>query len=96
MVEPGNTALVHLLEQDLHRGEAESIALALEMEPDILLLDESEARRIAGLYNLRVTGISGLLMQAKAEGRVASMREEMEGERAGSGSMMRCTGAFSP
>ncbi|KUK61376.1 MAG: Uncharacterized protein XE10_1447, partial [Methanoculleus marisnigri] len=76
MVEPGNTALVHLLEQDLHPGEAESIALTVEMRPDILLLDETEARRIAGLYDLPVTGIIGLLMQAKAEGRVASMREE--------------------
>jgi len=68
-----------LLEQDLHPGEAESIALAVEMRPDILLLNETEASRIAGLYDLPVTGIIGLLMQAKAEGRVVSMREEMDG-----------------
>jgi len=78
VVEPGNTALVHLLEQDLHPGEAESIALAVETRPDILLLDETEARRIAGLYDLPVTGIIGLLLHAKAEGRVVSMREEMD------------------
>lgn len=78
VVEPGNAALVHLLEQDLHPGEAESIALALETRPDILLLDETEARRIAGLCTIPVTGIIGLLMQAKAEGKVASMREEMD------------------
>ncbi|NVO65958.1 DUF3368 domain-containing protein [Methanofollis tationis] len=53
------------------------------MKPDILLLDETEARRIAGLYNLPVTGIIGILLQAKAEGRVASMREEMDGEGGG-------------
>ena len=36
--EPVNTDLVHLLEQDLHAGEAESIVLALKTKPDILLL----------------------------------------------------------
>jgi len=66
-------ARVHLLEQDLHPGEVECIALAVEMRP------ETEARRIAGLSDLPVTGIIGLLLQAKAEGRVVSMREEMDG-----------------
>lgn len=78
MIEPVNTALVHLLEQELHAGEAESIVLAFETKPDILLLDEIEARRIAGLYNLPITGIIGLLMQARNEGQVASLREEMD------------------
>ncbi len=48
------------------------------MWPDILLLDETEARRIAVLYNLPVIGIIGLLMQAKNVGQVASLREEMD------------------
>jgi len=78
VIEPANTALVHLLKQELHAGEAESIVLALEMKPDILLLDETEARRIAVLYNLFVIGIIGLLMQAKNVGQVASLREEMD------------------
>ena len=76
--EPVNTDLVHLLEQDLHAGEAESIVLAIETKPDVLLLDEAEARRIAGLYNIPVTGIIGLLMQGKKEGHVVSMQEEMD------------------
>ncbi len=42
-MEPVNTDLVRLLEQDLHAGEAESIVLALETKPDVLLLDEAEA-----------------------------------------------------
>ncbi|WP_172673815.1 DUF3368 domain-containing protein [Methanogenium cariaci] len=75
---PVNTDLVRLLEQDLHAGEAESIVLAIETKPDILLLDEAEARRIAGLYNISVTGIIGLLMQGKKEGHVASVQEEMD------------------
>ncbi|NLM30450.1 MAG: DUF3368 domain-containing protein [Methanomicrobiales archaeon] len=78
MVEPSDKTLVLLLEQELHLGEAESIALALEIRPDILLLDESEARRVAGLYDLPVTGIIGLLIQARHEGRISSLAEEMD------------------
>lgn len=76
--EPENTDLVRLLEQDLHRGEAESIVLALETKSDILLLDETEARRIAGIYHLPVTGIIGILMQAKNDGQIDSLQEEMK------------------
>jgi len=43
----------------------------------VLLLDEAEARRVAGLYDLPVTGIIGLLIQAKREGLVSSLAEEM-------------------
>ena len=78
VIEPSNMALVHLLEQDLHAGEAESIALALEVRPDVLLLDETEGRRVAGLYSLPVTGIIGLLIQAKCDGKISSLAEEMD------------------
>jgi len=78
VVEPSNRDLVRLLKQELHPGEAESIVLAIEVRPDVLLLDEAEARRVAGLYDLPVTGIIGLLIQAKREGLVASLAEEMD------------------
>ncbi|MCK4269445.1 MAG: hypothetical protein KAW93_03095 [Methanogenium sp.] len=80
VIEPANTALVYLLKQELHAGEQlTSIVPASETKPDILLLpDEIEARHIAGLYNLFVTVIIGLSMQAKNEGQVASLRREMD------------------
>ena len=77
VVEPSDRALVRLLEQELHAGEAESIALAIEIRPDVLLLDEAEGRRVAGIYDLPVTGIIGLLIQAKREGQISSLAEEM-------------------
>jgi len=76
-MQPSNTALIHLLLHDLHRGEAESIALALEVKPDILLLDETEARQVAGSYGLPVTGTLGVLIRASRDGQVSSLEEEM-------------------
>jgi uncharacterized protein len=48
-----NQALINALQQDLDRGEAESIALALELGADLLLLDEREARHAAQRFELR-------------------------------------------
>lgn len=78
VIEPNNRDLVNLLKQELHAGEAESIVLAIETKPDILILDESDARRIAGLYDLPITEIIGLLMQGKKEGQIDSLRDEMD------------------
>jgi len=77
VMQPSNTALIHLLLHDLHRGEAESIALALEVKPDIFLLDETEARQVAGSYGLPVTGTLGVLIRASRDGQVSSLEEEM-------------------
>ena len=62
-----NTSLVTALCADLDRGEAETIALALEMHADLVLLDEKEGRRMANRLGLRVTGVAGLLIIAKEQ-----------------------------
>lgn len=49
---PTNEALVRLLKRDLGDGEAEAIALAVEGQGDLILLDESDARRVATIYGL--------------------------------------------
>lgn len=70
--------LSRLLRRDLDDGEAETIALAVENSPNVVLLDESEARRIADVYSLNKTGIVGLLLRAKREGKVTSLRDELD------------------
>jgi len=55
---------------DLDRGEAEVIALALELNADLVVLDERLARLHAKRLGLRVTGLLGLLLRAKAAGHV--------------------------
>lgn len=75
---PANKSVVQLLERELHKGEAETIALAIEQDSDIVFLDESEARKVAKLYGLRITGIIGILIRAKFEGKIASLRDELD------------------
>lgn len=61
----------------MHDGESETIALAIELNPDVVFLDESEARRTARVYGLNITGVIGILIRAKREGRITSLREEL-------------------
>jgi len=59
----------------LDAGEAEAIALAIAIKADLVLLDENEARRVARLHGLRYTGVVGVLLIAKSEGRIAAMKD---------------------
>jgi len=58
----------------LDKGEAEAIVLAIEIGADLILLDESDARRITEFYNLRKTGLLGVLIKAKRQGRIQSLK----------------------
>ena len=77
VMSPTDEPLVRLLKRDLDDGEAEVLALAIERRADLVLLDETDARRIAERYGLRKTGVVGLLIRAKREGKIASLREEL-------------------
>lgn len=68
-----NQHLVKLLNSEIDRGEAEGIALALENQASLILLDDADAREKARLYSLRITGTLGLLLCAKQAGKIASL-----------------------
>jgi len=69
-----NRELVLALIRDLDQGEAESIALAIELEADLLILDEREGRRSAKRFGLNVTGVLGVLLEAKAADLIQEVR----------------------
>lgn len=78
VITPPNMPLVHILGDELHQGEAETIALSVELNADVVFLDESEARRIAGIYNLKKSGVIGILIRAKRERKISSLKEELD------------------
>lgn len=63
-----NRALIQGLSQDLDAGEAESIALALEVRAQLLLMDERLGRETARHLGLRYIGLIGVLIEAKRRG----------------------------
>lgn len=66
----------------LDEGESESIVLALEQSADLIVFDDYEAREFARTYGLNITGTLGILMKAKREGKITSLKEELERLRA--------------
>ncbi len=74
---PKDYALLGLLKRELNDGEAEVIALAVEDGSAEVLLDESDARRVAEVFGLVKTGIVGILIRAKLAGKIPALRPEL-------------------
>lgn len=55
----------YLLAWDLGAGETQVIALALELNPERVVLDDMEARKCAKTFDLNVIGTLGLVARAK-------------------------------
>ena len=58
---------------DLGAGEAQVLALALEDEGSLAIVDDGLARRIARAQNLRITGTAGVLLKAKQSGHLDAL-----------------------
>lgn len=63
---------------DLDRGEAEVLALALEQEADLVIIDERLARLHAARLGLNLTGTVGILVRAKREGLINEVRPYLD------------------
>jgi len=65
------------LRSGLRSGEAEAVALALDHGADLTLLDNGDARRRATEAGLQMSGVLGILLRAKRNGQIPSLREEI-------------------
>jgi predicted nucleic acid-binding protein len=72
-----NFPLVGFLLTELDRGEAEAIALAVETKAGLLLIDEREGRILARQAGLRLTGVLGVVLRAKRQGTIQSVKSEI-------------------
>jgi len=72
------SGLLRLLLLQLHRGEAEAIALAADLSADFVLIDEQEGRQLASRTGLAVTGVLGILLRAKRAGEILAVKPEMD------------------
>jgi len=75
---PPASNLLRVLSLHLHRGEAEAIALAADLNADVVIIDEQEARELAAQVGLSVTGVLGILLRAKREGCIPALKPEIE------------------
>jgi predicted nucleic acid-binding protein len=75
---PQDSGLLRVLLLQLHRGEAEAIALATELNADWVLIDEHEGRQMASRTGLAVTGVLGVLLRAKRAGEVTAVKPEVD------------------
>lgn len=63
---------------DINRGEAEAIVLALEINAELIILDEKEARNFAEYYGLNFTGTVGCLLKAKQKGIIENLKPVLD------------------
>ncbi len=62
----------------LDAGEASSIALSLETDNSLLIIDERKGRRIAQELGLKIVGTLGVILRAKEKGLVDSIEVVLE------------------
>jgi len=76
--EVSDQGLLTVLRRDLDKGEAETLALAIERKADLVLLDEQEARHAATRLGLRTMGVLGILLYAKQLGEIEEIRPQLD------------------
>lgn len=75
---PKNKNYKRILNSILDKGEASAIALAIETDDALLLIDDLKGRRQAKSLNVKYTGLIGILIIAKEKAVIASFSDIIE------------------
>jgi predicted nucleic acid-binding protein len=75
---PKDQNRVQELLKNLDAGEAEAIVLAVEHRAELLLVDERRGRRTAEAAGLRITGLLGVLADAKRAGLIELVKPVLD------------------
>jgi predicted nucleic acid-binding protein len=67
-----------LFEVQIDRGESSAMALSLEMENSLLIIDDYKARKLAKTLNISYTGTIGIIILAKHKGIISSIKPILE------------------
>ena len=82
VVKINNYAIVTKLTKHLDLGESEAIALSLELQSDVLIIDEVSGRNIAKRLGRNIIGMVGVLIEAKKKGFIFSVKPYLDKLRA--------------
>src|SRR5206468_103535 len=85
VAEVSDLARVAVLSEELDRGEAEAIVLAKELAVDLLLIDETLGRRVALREGVKIIGLVGILLVAKRNGIIPSVKQLLDRLEEGAG-----------
>ena len=73
-----NPMLAHALQTELHEGEAEAIALAVELKADLLLLDERRGRKVASNLRTQFIGLLGVIIEARHKAYILAVKPVLD------------------
>ena len=73
--DPADSMRLKQIQNEIDKGEASAIALALEFPESLLILDDIKARKLALVFGLQIIGTLGMMMKAKNLGKISSMKE---------------------
>ncbi|MCB0476464.1 MAG: DUF3368 domain-containing protein [Flavobacteriaceae bacterium] len=66
------------MEIELDKGESSAIALAIEKENSLLVIDEKKGRNVAKKMGIKITGILGVIIKAKEIGLIKKITPLIE------------------
>ncbi|MDQ2746888.1 MAG: DUF3368 domain-containing protein [Acidobacteriota bacterium] len=75
---PQNKNYQQILAASVDKGEASAIALAVELNDCLLIIDDLKGRNLAEQLGIKITGTFGVIIEAKLSGHIKSVKPLLE------------------